>query len=160
MLTRLTLTALLCLAACASSDRGRPARFGDADAVLDSLHAAAARADGATYFALFTEDAVFLGTDGTERWSLPQFRAYAEPYFARGQGWTYVSTERHLSASACGDVVWFDERLHSDKYGEVRGSGVLRATTDGLRIAQYVLSFPVPNALAEDLVARERAAAR
>ena len=60
----------------------------DVGAVLDQLHAAASKADGPTYFGLYAADAVFIGTDATERWSLPQFRAYAEPYFAKGQGWT------------------------------------------------------------------------
>ena len=43
----------------------------DIGAVLDQLHAAAAKADGPTYFGLYTPDAVFIGTDATERWSLP-----------------------------------------------------------------------------------------
>ena len=35
--------------------------------VLDDLNDAAARADEARYFALYTSDAVFLGTDAKER---------------------------------------------------------------------------------------------
>lgn len=50
--------------------------------VLDALHAAAARADGQTYFGLFTPDAVFIGTDVRERWSFPEFRARSEPSLA------------------------------------------------------------------------------
>jgi hypothetical protein len=127
-----------------------------ARAALDALHRAAAAADTVAYFDLFHPQAVFIGTDPAERWSLADFRAYTEPYFASGRGWTYHSTERHLAASAAGDVVWFDERLQNDKYGEVRGSGVVVATPAGAKIAQYVLSFPVPNELAEDLVTRVR----
>jgi|GEM_PF-345507 len=112
---------------------------------LDALHRAASQADGERYFELFTEDAVFLGTDAGERWSVADFRAYAEPFFSRGQGWTYVPSFRALDASAGGDVVWFDERLQNETYGEVRGSGVLERVEGEWRVAQYNLAFPVPN---------------
>ena len=127
------------------------------EGTLDALHAAASSADGAAYFALFTPDAVFIGTDATERWDLAAFRAYCEPYFSRGQGWTYVPVERHVVRSSGRDVAWFDERLHNEKYGETRGSGVLLRRGGRWRVAQYVLSLPVPNDLAADLVERIRA---
>ncbi|MFG0317980.1 MAG: nuclear transport factor 2 family protein [Planctomycetota bacterium JB042] len=127
-------------------------------AVLDDFHAAAAAADGRRYFSHFAPDGVFLGTDATERWSVPEFRAYAAPYFDAGRGWTYVATERHVGLSADGGTAWFDERLHNEKYGEVRGSGALRRIGETWRIAQYNLAFPVPNDLAPDLVERIRAA--
>jgi hypothetical protein len=147
----------LLLASCSTPPDERAASADRAVAVLDALHAAAAAADGERYFALFEPQAVFLGTDATERWSLAQFRAYATPFFARGQGWTYVPTERHVFLSAAGDVAWFDERLHNDKYGEVRGSGVLLAGPAGWRIAQYNLALPIPNELAAEFVAAIRA---
>ena len=152
MLHRAALVGLL-LAACAAP--GGPAS--SPDATLDALHDAASRADGGDYFALFTPDAVFIGTDATERWDLAAFRAYCEPYFSRGQGWTYVPVERHVVRGPAGDVAWFDERLHNEKYGETRGSGVLVRQAGGWRVAQYVLSMPVPNELATDLVERIRA---
>jgi hypothetical protein len=123
-------------------------------AVIDRMHAAASAADGATYFAQFTSDARFIGTDAGERWSLDAFRAYAEPYFARGQGWTYVPQDRVVTIApiACRCLAWFDERLDNASYGETRGSGVLRLTDDGWKIEQYVLSFAVPNDVARDVV--------
>jgi uncharacterized protein (TIGR02246 family) len=124
---------------------------------LDDFHAAASRADGKRYFSLFARDAVFLGTDATERWSVDDFKEYAEPFFSRGQGWTYVPTERHIRVRRNGRVAWFDERLHNEKYGEVRGSGVLVREDGRWRIAQYNLAFPVPNDLTEGLVERIRA---
>lgn len=124
--------------------------------ILDRLHAMAAAADGPAYFALFTPDARFIGTDATERWSLGELRAYAEPYFSRGQGWTYRPRDRVVSFAPDGGTAWFDELLDHDRYGEVRGSGVLVRTPEGWRVAQYVLSFPVPNDAAEDVVARIR----
>lgn len=125
------------------------------EALLDGLHAAAARADGEGYFALFEPDAVFIGTDASERWTLAEFRAYAEPHFARGNGWTYEPVERHVRVD--GDVAWFDERLVNAKYGETRGSGVCRRDGGGTwRVAHYVLSFAVPNDAAGDVVERIR----
>jgi len=117
----------------------------DIDVFLDDFHLAAAQADGERYFAKFTEDAVFLGTDANERWTVADFRAYSEPYFSKGQGWVYVASERNVTVAASGDIAWFDERLQNAKYGEVRGSGVLEREGDSWRIAQYNLAFPVPN---------------
>lgn len=125
-----------------------------AAATLDRMHAAASTADGTTYFAQFTPDARFIGTDASERWSLAQFRAYAEPYFAQGRGWTYTPRDRVLTLAPldCRCVVWFDELLDNAAYGETRGSGVLRLTDDGWKIEQYVLSIPVPNDKARAVV--------
>lgn len=132
----------------------------DVDAVIDRMHQAASRADGSDYFAQFTTEARFIGTDATERWSLTAFRAYAEPYFAKGQGWTYVPRERTVTIAPidCRCVAWFDETLDNASYGQVRGSGVLRLTDDGWKIEQYVLSFAVPNDRADAVVAAIKAA--
>jgi hypothetical protein len=126
------------------------------EALLEHLHTTASLADGALYFGCFTPDAVFVGTDATERWTLDQFRAYAEPFFARGQGWTYTALERHVAFAAAGDTAWFDERLWNEKYGEARGSGVCVQTAEGWRVAHYVLSFPIPNDLAAEFTSRIR----
>lgn len=122
---------------------------GDIAKVLDDLHDSASRADENAYFGLFAADGVFLGTDGTERWSKEEFRAYAKPYFSKGQGWTYLPrpNSRHIAVSTDGGVAWFDELLDNAKYGECRGSGVLVSTPEGWKIVQYNLSVPVPNDL-------------
>jgi len=117
------------------------------DLVLNELHDAASKADGARYFALFEPDGVFLGTDATERWTVPEFRSYAQARFDTGQGWTYTTTSRHVYVSRDGRTAWFDEMLHNAKYGECRGSGVLTQRDGAWRIAQYNLSVPVPNDL-------------
>lgn len=124
------------------------------NAVIDRLHEAASQADGAGYFALFTPQARFIGTDATERWSLEQFRAYAMPYFSQGKGWTYHPRDRVVSILPieCRCVASFDELLDNAAYGETRGSGVLIRTADGWKIDQYVLSFAVPNDVAKQVV--------
>lgn len=127
--------------------------------VLDQLNVASTAADAPGYFALFTPDARFIGTDVTERWSLPEFRAYVEPYFSRGQGWTYTPRDRVITVApiACRCVAWFDEVLDNASYGVTRGSGVLRLTDDGWKIEQYVLSFTIPNDRARAVVEVVRA---
>jgi hypothetical protein len=142
-------------------DGRQPPAVADISLVLDSLHQAAAEADGPTYFALFTPDALYRGTDATELWTLDEFRAFAEPYFSRGRGWTYVPRERHVSIAPtdCACVAWFDEILNSESYGTSRGTGVVVRGDDGAwRIAYYALTFPIPNALARDMTARIQAA--
>lgn len=126
----------------------------DVAAVLDRLNAASTAADGEAYFALFTPDARFIGTDATEHWTLPEFRAYAAPVFARGRGWSYPATERTITIAPidCRCIAWFEEKLINASYGETRGSGVLRLTDDGWKIEQYVLSFAVPNDRADAVV--------
>jgi len=129
---------------------------------LDAFHVAAANADGPAYFALFTPDAVYRGTDVSELWTLAEFRAFAEPYFAQGRGWVYTPVWRHASIAAtpCACVAWFDEMLESESYGTSRGTGVMVRGDDGVwRIAYYALTFPIPNALVSDMTARIRAAA-
>lgn len=122
-------------------------------AVLDQLHAAAARADGEAYFALYTPDATYLGTDAAERWTLAEFRGYAMPYFSKGQGWVYVPRERHITMAPidCRCVAWFDELLDSKSYGTSRGTGTLVLTAQGWKVSQYALTFPIPNDLAHDM---------
>lgn len=117
------------------------------DTVLNDLHDAAAKADGPRYFALFADDAVFLGTDATERWTIAEFRAYAQKRFDTGKGWTYRSTERHIFFGPSGDAAWFDERVVSEKYGECRGTGALVKREGRWLITQYNLLVPVPNDL-------------
>ncbi len=126
-------------------------------AVLDTLHDAASKADGKRYFACFDPEAVFLGTDATERWSFAQFKAYAAERFATGTGWTYVVKERHVFMDDDGRTAWFDERLHNQKYGECRGTGVLVLRDGRWRIAQYNLTIPIPNDIALEVVQMIRA---
>ncbi len=124
----------------------------DVETTLNRFHEAASNADGAAYFALFAPEGVFIGTDATERWTVEQFKAYAMPYFAKGDGWTYVPRVRHVQLSPQGDVAWFDEILDNKAFGVCRGSGVLRRVGGTWRICQYHLTIPLPNELAKEVV--------
>lgn len=126
---------------------------------LDQFHRAASKADGSRYFALFTDDAIYIGTDASERWTLNQFRAFAEPYFRKGTGWTYTSRQRNVVIAdiPCRCVAWFDELLDSESYGTSRGTGALVLKGGSWKISQYALTFPIPNDLAKEMTAEIRA---
>lgn len=145
-----------CLLAAAGSTGEMKKTKASIDRVLTSLHRAAADADGDLYFSLFAEDLVFMGTDADERWSVGELRAFAEPYFSRGRGWTYTMTDRHISLAADGQTAWFDEMLWNESYGRCRGTGVLVFVDGAWQITQYSLSIPMPNALAAEFTARIR----
>jgi len=114
-------------------------------AVLDGFHAAAAAADEEKYFSYLAPDAVFLGTDATERWDVAAFRAYAHPHFEKKKAWSFQSIRRAVTVAASGAVAWFDEDLQTEKLGPCRGSGVLILDGRTWKIAQYNLSVAVPN---------------
>jgi hypothetical protein len=130
----------------------------DIDKVLDTFHQAAGDADQKIYLDLLDEQAVFLGTDGQERWTKKQFTEFVTPYFSQGQGWRYKSRQRNItliaSVNNSEQLAFFDELLDNSHYGECRGSGVLKLTSDGWRILQYNLSIPVPNTISTDVVSK------
>lgn len=123
----------------------------DVARVLDKFHQAAAGADIETYLGLMTKDAVFLGTDASERWDKQAFSEFVKPYFSQGKGWLYQMQKRHITESG-NNMAFFDELLINESYGLCRGSGVLVKTSVGWKIAQYNLSIPVPNAIAKKVV--------
>lgn len=119
--------------------------------ILDGLHQAAASAEFDRYFGYYASEAIFLGTDATERWTLKEFQDYARPVFASGRGWTYEMTSRHIYISADKKTAWFDELLMNRTLGECRGSGVLVLQDGEWRISQYNLTIPIPNELAREV---------
>jgi len=100
------------------------------------------------YLNSLTDDAIFLGTDASERWTKQQFTAFVLPYFDQGKGWLYVAKDRNINILKQNSVAFFDEVLENSKYGYCRGSGVLIQTKQGWKISQYSLSILVPNGVA------------
>jgi hypothetical protein len=123
-----------------------------AAAVLDDWHQAASVADEARYFGHFAANGVFMGTDATERWTIPEFREWAKPQFSRKSAWSFKPRNRHIDFSGDGKTAWFDEMLDTPNLGLCRGSGVLLLLGGTWKIAQYNLSIPIPNALAASIV--------
>lgn len=113
--------------------------------VLTSWHVAADQGLHKFYFDQMTDDAVFLGTDSSERWTKDEFMEYARGPFSDGNGWTYTQAESHVAFNDARDTAWADEILENEKYGTLRGTSVLRKVNDRWKIAHYSLTFLVPN---------------
>ncbi|MEZ9596572.1 nuclear transport factor 2 family protein [Shewanella sp. 10N.261.52.F9] len=113
--------------------------------VLDALNQYSSAADWDNYFALYDEQGIFIGTDANEHWDKATFEQYARPT----KGWRYDLSSRKMTQH--GDVIWFDELLMSPSYGVSRGTGTLIKTNKGWKIAQYHLSFPIPNSIAKSI---------
>jgi len=116
------------------------------DSLLNGLHEDAHKGNFEAYFDRYSSDAVFLGTDKTERWNIQEFKSYAEPAFEDGHGWTYKVIERNWEGN--GDTRWFDEILYNEKLGHCRGTGVIKLTNGEWKIAHYALTMLVPNSIA------------
>ncbi|WP_299433570.1 nuclear transport factor 2 family protein [uncultured Aquimarina sp.] len=112
--------------------------------VLEQWHKAAADASFDSYFGLMTEDAIFIGTDATENWTLPEFKAFSKPYFDKGKAWSFSTLERNIFTNPLTNLAWFDELLDT-QMGICRGSGVLQKTAEGWKVKHYVLSIAIPN---------------
>ena len=125
-------------------------------ALLDGLHQDAHTGNFERYFARYTEDAVFLGTDKTERWPIEEFKDYAKPAFEDGHGWTYTLVERHIEGT--GSTRWFDEILTNEKLGTCRGAGTVTYRDGAWRVGQYSLTLLIPNAIASEVGEMSKAA--
>ena len=119
------------------------------DALLDGLHRDADQGNFKTYFGRYSLNAVFLGTDKTERWTIEEFKVYAKPAFEDGHGWTYEVIERNWEGH--GKTRWFDEILFNEKLGHCRGTGVVKLINGEWKIAHYALTMLIPNAIAADV---------
>jgi len=119
------------------------------DALIDGLHEDAHEGNFKSYFERYSPDAIFLGTDKTERWTAVEFKEYAKPAFADGHGWTYKVVERNWEGE--GNIRWFDEILFNEKLGHCRGTGVAKLINDEWKIAYYALTMLVPNSIAADV---------
>lgn len=133
------------------------ARFDRVGDLLDAFHRGAATANLQEYFGCFHQEGRFLGTDASENWHVVEFYGFSKPYFERGTGWTYVPrpTTRKVTyfpSEASPSFCVFDELLDSqDFHATTRGSGTCLYAEGRWLLAQYHLSFPLPNDLAKDV---------
>lgn len=119
--------------------------------LLDSWHQAAAQADFNAYFNAMTDTSMFIGTDATENWDKTAFKAFAKPYFDKGQAWNFKPLERHIYFSNDKTIAWFDELL--DTWMKLcRGSGVLVKVGNQWKMQHYVLSTTIPNESIDEVV--------
>ena len=126
------------------------------NALLDGLHNDAHKGSYEAYFNRYSHDAVFLGTDKTERWTIEEFKAYAKPAFLDGHGWTYKVVDRNIEGG--GNTRWFDEIVFNEKLGHCRGTGVVKLINGKWKIANYALTMLIPNSVAEEVGSQSMAA--
>ncbi len=135
---------------------------------LHSFHAHAPGADIQKYFECFSPQARFFGTDGTENWSIADFRTYSEPFFQGEKSAPFIpiSGSRKFAAyppeAEIPTVVVFDEILAcSGMKTQARGTGSLvwDQTNQKWLIFLYHLSIPVPNDVASRVCALTRSVA-
>ena len=124
----------------------------DVNQFIDAWHLAATKADATTFFGSMADDAIYIGTDASERWTKTEFVAFAKPYFDRGKAWDFKPRDRDVHVTSDKQNVWFSELLDT-WMGVCRGSGVLVRTPVGWKIQQYHLSVTVPNAIIKDFIA-------
>ena len=123
----------------------------DINQFIDAWHIAASKADGKTFFESMAEDAIYIGTDATERWTKSEFVSFAKPYFDKGKAWDFKPRDRDIHVTSDGQNVWFSELLDT-WMGVCRGSGVMVKTREGWKLKQYHLSVTVPNAIIKDFI--------
>ena len=131
-------------------------QINEINTLLDGLHKDAHKGNYESYFKRYTSDAFFLGTDKTERWSIEEFKAYAQPAFEDGHGWTYKVVDRNVEGS--GNTRWFDEIVFNKKLGHCRGTGVVQLINGEWKIVHYALTMLIPNSVAEEVGSQSRAA--
>ena len=119
---------------------------------IDLWHKAASDANATSFFGSMADNAIYIGTDATERWTKSEFEKFARPYFDKGKAWDFKAYSRDLHVTSDGRIVWFSELLNT-WMGVCRGSGILTKTEEGSwKIQQYHLSVTVPNDLIRDFI--------
>jgi len=119
--------------------------------MLDSFNSAAAKADYNEYFNFYTDDAIFTGTDATERWDKKAFMVWAKPIFDKGSAWNFTALKRHIYFDKTGTLAWFDELLNT-QMKICRGSGILVKQGTDWKVQQYILSTTIPNEILDSVI--------
>jgi len=114
------------------------------DSLVDEWHLDAAQAD-TSFFNFLDSNAIYIGTDASERWTKEEFKSFAMPYFKKGKAWDFKPIERKIYLSGDNYFAWFNETLNT-WMGVCRSSGVLEKNNLGeWKLKHYHLSCTVPN---------------
>jgi len=116
----------------------------DINTLLDNWHLAATNANLDAYFSAFDDQAIYIGTDASERWTKAEFFDFCEPYFNKGKAWDFKAFDRKIYFSEDGKTAWFNELLNT-WMGVCRASGVLSLKDGVWKISHYQLSVTVKN---------------
>lgn len=137
----LFITLALLLGACQNKTNTNSIKI---NTLLDNWHLAATNADLDAYFSVFDDEAIYIGTDATERWTKPEFFSFCEPHFRKGKAWDFKAYDRKIYFSEDGKTAWFNELLNT-WMGVCRASGVLTFKNNRWKISHYQLSVTVKN---------------
>ncbi|OFX25775.1 MAG: hypothetical protein A2041_00680 [Bacteroidetes bacterium GWA2_31_9b] len=122
----------------------KEATMNELNTFMDQWHHSAAIADEEIFFNSLDSNAVYLGTDPSERWLKHEFEIWAMPYFQRDTAWAFKPYNRVWEFSEDSKIAWFDELLETHM-GICRGSGVLVKSKDNWKIKQYNLALTLAN---------------
>lgn len=109
---------------------------------LDKWHNDASESNLDEYLNFMSKDAIYIGTDKTERWNKSEFTKFCIPYFKKEQTWNFISIERNIDIKE--KFAWFDELL-STQMGICRASGVLIKDNNAWKLKHYHLSITLKN---------------
>ena len=111
---------------------------------MNDWHKAAAVGDELVFFGSMGSDAIYIGTDASERWHKKEFEAWSKKYFDRDSAWDFKPIERAFYFSQNKEVAWFNETLNT-WMGVCRGSGVLEKVDGAWKLQHYHLAMTIPN---------------
>ena len=114
------------------------------DSLVNAWHHAAAIADENVFFGLMTKEAVYIGTDPTERWLRDELREWSKEYFKKESAWDFKPLSRNITIGPGGEIAWFDELLDT-WMGTCRSTGIMERMDGDWKIIYYHLSVAVPN---------------
>jgi hypothetical protein len=117
--------------------------------LMDTWHLAAAKANEKVFFSMMSEDAVYIGTDKTERWLRDELREWSAEAFARESAWNFKAKERNWRINKENQFAICDELLET-WMGPCRSTAVLGWNGKSWQIIHYQLSVTVDNAKIED----------
>ena len=119
--------------------------------LINDWHKDAAIGDLESFFEKMDKNAIYLGTDASEKWTTDELKEFCKIHFADGNGWDFKPIKREIYFNEKMDFAWFDEQLNT-WMGVCMSSGVLIKTNDGWKIKHYQLSMAVPNDIVNDFI--------
>ena len=114
------------------------------DSLLEKWHYSAAIADEDAFFGFMTQDAVYIGTDATERWTRDELKVWSKKYFDAPSAWDFKPLSRNINIGPGGQIAWFDELLDT-QMGTCRSTGMLIRQDEAWKLVHYQLSVTLPN---------------
>ncbi len=119
------------------------------DSLINEWHHAAAIADRKSFFGFMTKDAVYIGTDTSERWQRDEMEDWSSQYFERSSAWTFTPISRNITFGPVKNIAWFDELLDTPM-GVCRSTGIVECIDDKWKLVHYQLSLTLPNGKLDD----------